>query len=110
MMKYAVELESCAARRSDSLAIVRPPWNNLLYRGASIRAFNLLRHFKPDVTFAFFGLPSGAVAWLLRIASGIPYVVSLRGGDVPGFRPYDFWLYHKLAMPFYMLSGVTPPP
>ena len=30
--------------------------------GASIRAFNLLRHFKPDVTFAFFGLPSGAVA------------------------------------------------
>jgi len=68
--------------------------------GASIRAFNLLRHFKPDVTFAFFGLPSGAVAWLLKIVSGIPYVVSLRGGDVPGFRPYDFWLYHKLAMPF----------
>ena len=68
--------------------------------GASIRAFSLLHHFKPDVTLAFFGLPSGAVAWLLKIALGIPYIVSLRGGDVPGFRPYDFWLYHKLAMPF----------
>ncbi len=68
--------------------------------GASIRAFSLVRHFKPDVTLAFFGLPSGAVAWLLKIVLGIPYVVSLRGGDVPGFRPYDFWLYHKLAVPF----------
>jgi glycosyltransferase involved in cell wall biosynthesis len=68
--------------------------------GASIRSLSRLRHFKPDVTLAFFGLPSGAVAWLLKIALGIPYVVSLRGGDVPGFRPYDFWLYHKLAVPF----------
>ena len=68
--------------------------------GASIRALSLIRHFKPDITFAFFGLPSGAVAWLLKIILGIPYVVSLRGGDVPGFRPYDFWLYHKLAIPF----------
>ena len=68
--------------------------------GASIRAFSLLHTFKPDVTLAFFGLPSGAVAWLLKLALGIPYIISLRGGDVPGFRPYDFWLYHKLAMPF----------
>jgi glycosyltransferase involved in cell wall biosynthesis len=56
-----------------------------------------MREFRPDVVLAFFGLPSGAVAWLLKVAFGIPYVVSLRGGDVPGFRPYDFWLYHKVA-------------
>ncbi len=68
--------------------------------GAALRAFSLAGDFKPDVTLAFFGLPSGAVAWLLKIFLGIPYVVSLRGGDVPGFRPYDFWLYHKLAVPF----------
>ena len=37
---------------------------------------------------------------VIENTAGIPYVVSLRGGDVPGFRPYDFWLYHKLAMPF----------
>jgi glycosyltransferase involved in cell wall biosynthesis len=54
---------------------------------------------RPDVVLAFFGVPSGVVAWLLKIRFGIPYVVSLRGGDVPGFRPYDFWLYHKLAAP-----------
>src|SRR5512138_1135212 len=72
----------------------------LFILGASVRSLWLIRRFRPDVTLAFFGLPSGAVAWLLKVLAGIPYVVSLRGGDVPGFRPYDFWLYHKLAVPW----------
>src|SRR5512142_2992716 len=72
----------------------------LFILGASVRSLWLMRRFRPDVTLAFFGLPSGAVAWLLKVLAGIPYVVSLRGGDVPGFRPYDFWLYHKLAVPW----------
>jgi glycosyltransferase involved in cell wall biosynthesis len=62
-----------------------------------------MRGFRPDATLAFFGLPSGAVAWFLKRIFGIPYVVSLRGGDVPGFRPYDFWLYHRIAVPFLRL-------
>jgi glycosyltransferase involved in cell wall biosynthesis len=68
--------------------------------GAAIRSLMYLRQSRPDVVLAFFGLPSGAVAWLLKVLFRIPYVVSLRGGDVPGFRPYDFWLYHRIAMPF----------
>lgn len=71
----------------------------LFILGASWRSLQLMRRFRPDVTLAFFGLPSGAVGWLLKLLAGIPYVVSLRGGDVPGFRPYDFWLYHKIAVP-----------
>lgn len=67
--------------------------------GAAYRSMILLREFKPDVVLAFFGLPSGAVGLLLKRLYGIPYVVSLRGGDVPGFRPYDFWLYHRIAVP-----------
>jgi glycogen(starch) synthase len=67
---------------------------------ASFRALSLVRQFKPDATLAFFGLPSGAVALFIKWLYRIPYIVSLRGGDVPGFRPYDFWLYHKLAAPF----------
>ncbi|HUH97501.1 MAG TPA: glycosyltransferase family 4 protein [Anaerolineales bacterium] len=66
---------------------------------ASLHARHLARQPRPDVTLAFFGLPSGAVALLLRRLYGIPYVVSLRGGDVPGFRPYDFRFYHRLAAP-----------
>ena len=76
-------------------------WEQIEFMAAaSYRCLSLMRHFKPDVVLAFFGLPSGAVAWLLKSLHGIPYVVSLRGGDVPGFRPYDFWLYHRTAGPF----------
>lgn len=46
-----------------------------------------------DVTLAFFGVPCGFLALLLKWEFGIPYVVSLRGSDVPGYsRKYD-WLY-----------------
>jgi glycosyltransferase involved in cell wall biosynthesis len=70
---------------------------------ASFRTFSLIRHFKPDVTLAFFGLPSGIVALLLKRLYRIPYIISLRGGDVPGFRPYDFRLYHQIAAPLLHL-------
>ncbi|MFZ5881187.1 MAG: glycosyltransferase family 4 protein [Chloroflexota bacterium] len=66
----------------------------------SMHALGLARRFKPDVILAFFGMPSGAIAWLLKKLHHIPYVVSLRGGDVPGFRPYDFKVFHRLIGPF----------
>ena len=71
--------------------------------GALWRSIRVVPQNRPDVVLAFFGVPSGVVAWLLKVRFGIPYVVSLRGGDVPGFRPYDFWLYHKLAAPVLRL-------
>lgn len=67
---------------------------------ASLQSLSLIRQFKPNVTLAFFGVPSGAVAWLLKKLYRIPYIVSLRGGDVPGFRPYDFKTFHKWMAPF----------
>ena len=67
---------------------------------ASFWTLSLVPHFKPNATLAFFGVPSGAIAWLIKKVYQIPYVISLRGGDVPGFRPYDFHFYHKLIAPF----------
>jgi len=67
---------------------------------ASFHSLSLIRQLKPHATLAFFGVPSGAAAWLLKKSYRIPYIVSLRGGDVPGFRPYDFKLFHKLVAPF----------
>ena len=66
---------------------------------ASFWTLRLIRQLKPDVTLAFFGVPSGAVTLFIKLVTKIPYVVSLRGGDVPGFRPYDFGTYHKLIAP-----------
>src|SRR5688500_11320180 len=56
---------------------------------ASFWTVSLVPRFKPNATLAFFGVPSGAVAWLIKKLYKIPYIISLRGGDVPGFRPYD---------------------
>lgn len=39
-----------------------------------------------DVVHAFFSLPGGWVARRWAHRAGVPYVVSLRGSDVPGFR------------------------
>jgi glycosyltransferase involved in cell wall biosynthesis len=72
----------------------------LFILSASFWTLSLIPRFKPHATLAFFGVPSGAVAWLIKKIYNIPYVISLRGGDVPGFRPYDFRIYHKLVAPF----------
>jgi glycosyltransferase involved in cell wall biosynthesis len=62
-------------------------------------ALPFVRSWHPELVIAFFGVPSGAVAWFVKLLFGLPYIVSLRGGDVPGFRPYDFATYHRLAGP-----------
>lgn len=57
---------------------------------------------KFDATLAFFTIPCGFVAYLLKIFYKIPYAVSLRGADVPGFsEKYDkFYLVAKPLVRF----------
>lgn len=66
---------------------------------AALFGLPIVRRWQPQVVIAFFGVPCGASALLWKWVLGIPYIVSLRGGDVPGFRPYDFALYHRLMSP-----------
>lgn len=48
-----------------------------------------------------FGFPSGILGLLL--SGHIPFIVSLRGVDVPGYNPkFDWW--HRLALPITKLS------
>src|SRR3989304_8422415 len=58
-----------------------------------------VRRLRPDGVLAFFGAPSGVAAWFWSYFLRLPYLVSLRGGDVPGFRPYDFARQHRLLGP-----------
>lgn len=50
-----------------------------------------------DATLAFFGVPCGFLAYLLKICFGIPYVVALRGSDVPGYSNKYNHLYFFLT-------------
>jgi glycosyltransferase involved in cell wall biosynthesis len=42
---------------------------------------------RPTATIAFFSIPCGPIALFAKTLFRIPYVVSLRGGDVPGLVP-----------------------
>lgn len=53
---------------------------------------------KPDFCIVFFSFPCGPLGWLAHIRQSIPYVISLRGGDVPGTEP-KLKIIHQLLKP-----------
>ncbi len=67
---------------------------------AAWQGMRLARDWKPDLSIAFFGIPAGPVSLTLRNVTRVPYIVSLRGGDVPGHQPEQLKTYHALAKPF----------
>lgn len=63
----------------------------------------LARRWKPDLIHVHFAVPAGAVAWLLNLLTGIPYVLTAHLGDVPGGSPEKTGGWFRWVMPF------TPP-
>lgn len=51
----------------------------------------------------FFTIPCGPVGWLLNRLMGVPYIVSLRGGDVPG-HVREIVAMHRLITPLRRLA------
>ena len=51
-----------------------------------------------DLAHAFFGFPTGALTW--RTGSRLPYIISLRGSDVPGVNA-RFALDYKVLGPIF---------
>jgi L-malate glycosyltransferase len=51
-----------------------------------------------DLSHSFFSVPCGFVSMLLKWEFGIPYIVSLRGSDVPGYSE-RFGLIYKVITP-----------
>lgn len=70
----------------------------LSYVLAAARALpRLLRAEPADGLIVFFSLPCGPLGWLVRSRCGTPYVISLRGGDVPGSNASVSTLHNLLA-------------
>ena len=44
----------------------------------------IIKATKPDGLICFFSLPVGPIGTYVSVRFGIPYVVSIRGGDLPG--------------------------
>lgn len=61
-------------------------------------ARKLLKKNKYDLTHSFFTVPCGFLSLVFKFSYKIPYVVSLRGADVPGYSE-RFSLIYKLLKP-----------
>jgi glycosyltransferase involved in cell wall biosynthesis len=48
---------------------------------------SIVNQYKPDKAILFFSIPCGLLGPRLKNRFGIPYIVALRGGDVPGMEP-----------------------
>jgi len=77
-----------------------------------------VRDFRPDVVHIFFGIPDGPIGWLLKRVYGLPYLISLRGADVPSdevkrfarqykvLRPFVHWLWHDASALVAVSNGL----
>ncbi|MFI0348680.1 MAG: glycosyltransferase family 4 protein [Chthoniobacterales bacterium] len=54
---------------------------------------------KLDIIHAHFAVPTGLVAWLVHLLTGIPYVLTAHLGDVPGGVPEQTGLLFKIVKP-----------
>ncbi len=65
------------------------------------RCLQLARRRRYDVCHTHFIFPSGVVARKLAALTGLPYVITAHGSDVPGYNPDRFGLEHKLLLPLW---------
>lgn len=98
--------------QSGNLTIERlPSWRSEPFRAdlkamaafiikSFFRGLKVIRAFKPEIIHAHFAVPAGASAFLLAKASGIPYVITAHGGDVPGGAPEKTARWFRLVLPF----------
>jgi glycosyltransferase involved in cell wall biosynthesis len=84
----------CRRQRADRaslpemLSFVATAWKRLPAIVRSIECSGII---------CFFTVPCGPAAWHAWRKTGIPYVISLRGGDVPGLVPSIDWIHRSLA-------------
>jgi len=77
--------------------------------GALPKVLQLARQKKYDIIHCHFIFPTGPLAWLTSRITGIPYLITCHGSDIPGYNPDRFTFQHKLLMhPWQFLVRQTP--
>lgn len=97
----------------DGVRIIRcPSWRKSIHdcglRGAftyllsaAFTLISLKKHCRFDIVHYFFSFPTGLLSYLPYAFRDVPFVVSLRGSDVPGYDPYNpkIEALHRLMLP-----------
>ena len=56
---------------------------------------------KYDINHTHFIYPDGILAYILKKITGVPFIITAHGSDVPGYNPNRFKLLHKLIIPLW---------
>jgi glycosyltransferase involved in cell wall biosynthesis len=64
---------------------------------AGLRLIYMVR---PEIIHTHFAVPSGALAWMLSVLTGIPYILTAHLGDVPGGVPEKTGKWFRWLEPF----------
>jgi glycosyltransferase involved in cell wall biosynthesis len=88
-------------RRVKHVCSAPEAFSYLAAAGPVIR--ELLSSKRFDVVHSHFILPDGLLAWRIRQLTGLPYVVTAHGTDVPGFNPHRMRLAHRLLRPVWQM-------
>lgn len=59
-------------------------------------ALRLMRREHYHIIHTHFILPDGLISYILNKLTGLPYIITAHGSDVPGYNPNRFKLGHKL--------------
>jgi len=61
----------------------------------------LVKRKRYHLNHTHFIFPDGLVSFILKKLTGLPYVITTHGSDVPGYNPNRFKLGHKLLSPLW---------
>jgi glycosyltransferase involved in cell wall biosynthesis len=62
----------------------------------------LARH-RYDLNHTHFVFPDGCLAWLIHRLTGLPYIITAHGSDIPDYNPDRLRLSHRLLAPLWRL-------
>lgn len=69
--------------------------------GAFFKGLSLCRKNNYDIIHCHFIIPGSPLALLLNKITGIPFITTCHGSDIPGYNPDRFKLIHKMIHPVW---------
>jgi len=67
------------------------------------RILKLIKKNKYELNHTHFIFPDGLISLIVKKLTGLPYIITAHGSDVPGYNPNRFQLQHILLRPLWHL-------
>jgi glycosyltransferase involved in cell wall biosynthesis len=68
------------------------------------RVLWMVKHNDYEINHTHFIFPDGILSALIKRFTGLPYIITAHGSDVPGYNPNRFKFLHKVMKPLWHLA------